>query len=254
MKQLVICDECNVREVAPLCRELGAGIEVQAFHEPRLFEQTPTAVEEHKQAIRGIQPVSVHGCFSDLCPGSFDALVRQVARQRIEQSYGVAVGLAAGHLVLHHGYVPHTSSPAGWIKRSAEFWRDFLDDKNADMMVHLENMLELDPELISDVVRSIGRANLDINLDIGHAHCNSKTDVVKWIERLGAQIGYVHFHDNHGQNDEHLGLGHGTIPIKEVCQALNERAPDAIWALESEGEGMRRSLDWLTNNGFINNG
>lgn len=254
MKQLVICDECNVRQVVPVCRELGAGIEVQAFHDPRLFEQTPNSVEEHKQAIQGILPVSVHGCFGDLCPGSFDALVRRVARQRIEQSYGVALSLGASHLVLHHGYAPHTSPPAGWIKRSTAFWRDFLDGKNANTMVHLENMLELDPELISDVVGSIGRANLDINLDIGHAHCNSKTAVVKWIERLGAQIGYVHLHDNYGQNDEHLGLGQGTIPMKEVCQALNERAPNAIWAIESEGDGMRRSLDWLGQNGFFKNG
>ena len=254
MKQLLICDECNVRQAASLCRELAAGIEVQAFHDPRLFEESPAAVEEHKQVIRGIQLVSVHGCFGDLCPGSFDALIRQVARQRIEQSYAVAICLGASHLVLHHGYAPHTSPPAGWIKRSTQFWRDFLDGKDTATMIHLENMLELDPELISDVVHSIDRANLDINLDIGHAHCNSKTDVVRWIERLGTQIGYVHLHDNHGQEDEHLGLGQGTLPMQEVCQALNECAPDAVWALEAEGEGLRRSIEWLGSNGFIHNG
>jgi sugar phosphate isomerase/epimerase len=254
MKHLIICDECRVKEVAPLCKAIGAGIEVQVFHDPRVVENTPAAVEEHKEAIRGILPVSVHGCFGDLCPGSFDSLVRQVARLRIEQSYAVAVSLGATHLVLHHGYAPHTSPPAGWIKRSTEFWREFLAGKNAGIMVHLENMLELDPALISDVVHSIGRDNLDVNLDIGHAHCNSKTDVLKWIERLGTQIGYVHLHDNHGMNDEHLGLGQGTIPVKEVCLALNERASEAIWAVESEGNGMRQSLDWLKENGFLEKG
>ena len=254
MKQLLICDECRVKEVTPFCRAVGAGIEVQAFYDPRVVENTPAAVEEHRQAIRGILPVSVHGCFGDLCPGSFDSLVRQVARQRIEQSYAVAVNLGASHLVLHHGYAPHTSPPAGWIKRSTEFWRNFLDGKSASIRVHLENMLELDPDLISDVVQSIGRDNLDVNLDIGHAHCNSKTNVVKWVERLGDQIGYVHLHDNHGTNDDHLGLGQGTIPIKEVCQALNEHAPEAIWAVESEGDGMRQSLDWLKENGFLGKG
>ncbi|MFZ2654161.1 MAG: sugar phosphate isomerase/epimerase family protein [Victivallales bacterium] len=250
MKQLLICDDCKVRDAAPMCRTLGFGIEVQAFHDPRLIEP-PGSLEDHKQAIHDIAPISVHGCFGDLCPGSFDTLVRGVARQRIEQSYGVATTLGARHLVFHHGYVPHTSQPAGWIKRSTEFWRDFLSGKNPNVRIHLENLLELDPELISDVVRSIDRTNLDINLDIGHAHCNSKTDVVKWIERLGAQIGYVHLHDNHGHNDEHLGLGHGTIPINEACQALDEYAPDAVWALEAEGEGIQQSLDWLGNNNFL---
>ena len=34
MKQLLICDDCRVKEVAPLCRAIGAGIEVQAFYDP----------------------------------------------------------------------------------------------------------------------------------------------------------------------------------------------------------------------------
>ncbi len=142
----------------------------------------------------------------------------------------------------------------GWIKRSTEFWRDFLDGKNPDMMIHLENLLELDPKLISEVVASIERENLDINLDIGHAHCNSSTNVTKWIERLGGHIGYVHLHDNNGSSDEHRGLGQGTIPMEEVCQALTEHAPDAVWAIEAEGDGIRPSLDWLGDNGFVEKG
>jgi sugar phosphate isomerase/epimerase len=251
MKQFMICDDCKVNEVAPLCRKLGVGIEVQAFYDPRLIEQTPNALEEHKQEVRDINLVSVHGCFGDLCPGSFDALVRGVAKQRFEQSYNVAVNLCASHLVFHHGYVPHTSSPAGWIKRSTEFWREFLDGKDPRIHVHLENVLELGPELIADVVHAIGRPNIDINLDIGHAHCCSKVSILKWIECLGPQIGYVHLHDNHGQDDEHLGFGSGTILLHEVCQALLERAPDAIWALEAEGVGIQQSLDWLGSNGFL---
>jgi sugar phosphate isomerase/epimerase len=251
MKQLLICDDCKIREIAPLCRTLGVGIEVQAFYDPRVFEDSPASLQEHKQVIHDITPVSVHGCFGDLCPGSFDTAVRGVARQRFEQSYHVAVTLGARHLILHHGYVPHTSPPAGWIRRSTEFWRDFLSGKNPNIKIHLENMLELDPDLISDVVRSIDRANLDINLDIGHAHCNSNTTVIRWIERLGPLIGYVHLHDNHGQCDEHLGLGYGTIPLNDVCQALNEYTPDAFWALEAEAEGIQQSLDWLRKNGFL---
>jgi len=103
--------------------------------------------------------VSVLGCFGDLCPGSFDALVRDVARRRVEQGHGVAVGLGASHLVLHHGYVPGTSPAASWVRRSSAFWREFLSGKAPGVSVHLENMLELDPELIADVVDAIGHPN-----------------------------------------------------------------------------------------------
>lgn len=251
MKQLILCDDAHVHAVAPLCRRLGAGIEVQAFYDPRVLEQNPAALEEHRLAIEGIAPVALHGCFGDLCPGSWDALVRQVARQRFEQSYAAASALGAQHLILHHGYVPHTSSPEGWIRRSAQFWQDFLAEKDTGMRVHLENLLEWDAGLIREVVQSVDRPNLDINLDIGHAHCNSRISVVAWIEQLGGLIGYVHLHDNRGSEDEHLGLGQGTIPLRDVCQALLAYAPNAVWALEAEGEGLWQSVEWLGENGFL---
>jgi len=57
---------------------------------------------------------AIHGPFGDLCPGSFDPLVRGVARTRIRQVFPIAERLRAGHLILHHGYVPNTSSPDIW--------------------------------------------------------------------------------------------------------------------------------------------
>ncbi len=250
-QKLIIADNGSVSEFIPLCREFGLGIELQAFHDQRVLEQNPGALEEHRQLIQGILPLSLHGCFGDLCPGSFDPLVRSITRQRIEQSYLVAASLGAQHLVLHHGYVPHTSAYAGWLKRSVEFWQDYLQGKQPALCVHLENLLELDPGLIADVVRGIQRPNLDINLDIGHAHCNSRTPVVGWIEALGPLIGYVHLHDNRGDEDEHLGLGQGNIPLVEVCQALEQYAPDALWSLEVDAGDVRGSVGWLQEHGFL---
>ena len=251
MNALLICDDSNLSDIASLCSKFGFGIEVQGFYDPQVNELKPHWVGEVKEIIQGITPVSLHGCFGDLCPGSFDALVRQVTRQRFEESYHIANTLGARHLILHHGYVPHTSPVPGWIKRSTEFWQEFLAGKNADFQIHMENYLDLGPDLIAEVVHTINRPNLDVNLDIGHAHAFSNVPVVKWIEQLGQLIGYVHLHDNHGQEDEHLGLGQGTIPLKEVCQALNDCAPEAIWALEAQGGGIQQSIDWLGAHGFL---
>jgi sugar phosphate isomerase/epimerase len=253
MNKLLICDSCNVGEVAPLCRKYRTGIEVQAFFDPQVLEQFPEILEENKQAVAGITPLAVHGCYADLCPGSFDAMVRGVARDRIEQSYGVAVELGARHLVFHNGYVPHTGSHLDWIRRSTEFWYAFLEGKDHSIKIHLGNFLELEPKLLSDVVRSISRDNMDVNLDIGHANCYSKTSIIDWIEYFGPQLGYVHLYDNNGGENDHLPLGHGTIRLKEVCKALNECAPKATWALEVDGaDGIRQSLEWLRDFGFLN--
>lgn len=252
MKALILCDGGKVEKVAPLCITKGFGIEVQSFHQPNVLEDH-TQVGYHLAQMAGISLRAMHGPFGDLCPGSFDPMVCEVARVRLEQAYAIARQLDIDHIVLHHGYVPHTSSRAGWIRRSMEFWHSFLAGKSPEVHFYLENLLELDPSIISDVIDGVGSHHLSINLDIGHAHCNSQTPVLQWIEAIGNRIGYLHLHDNHGEADEHLGLGQGQIPMLEVCHALNEYSPDAIWAIEAEGEGINRSLLWLIENGFLSN-
>lgn len=75
--------------------------------------------------------------------------------------------------------------------------------------------------------------------------------VVTWVETLRTHIGYVHLHDNHGESDEHLGLGLGTIPLDEVCQALQHYAPTAVWALETQVSDIESSLRWLEEHDFL---
>ncbi len=245
VKSLVLCDNTQVDEAAPLCISRECGIEVQAFYDPELTTRDPAAVAAHRQAIAPIELRALHGPFGDLCPGSFDPLVREVARNRLELAYQLAIQLECAHVILHHGYVPGTSSPSGWLRRSVDFWQEYLGAKSSAICFHLENMLELDPDLIADVVRAVGEPNLDICLDVGHAHCNSARPVVEWVERLGDLIGYVHLHDNNGERDEHLTLGAGTVPMEEVCQALLEYSPGAVWALEVEVPFLEQSHRWL---------
>ena len=73
-----------------------------------------------------------------------------------------------------------------------------------------------------------------------------------WIRRLGKRIGYVHLHDNNGERDEHLAFGEGTIPLADVCRALEEEAPDAVWTVELAGgiPDLQKSMEWLVEHGF----
>ena len=249
MKALLLCDDTQPRDVSALARQNGIGLETQSFYDPVLLEEASDALAQHRLHLDGIAPRCLHGPFGDLCPGSFDPLVQHVARHRFEQAYSVAKELQIDHMVLHHGYVPGTSAPAGWLSRSVLFWQAFFD-ATAGIFFHLENMLEHEPTLLREVVLAVDRPGLDVCLDIGHAHCYSRTPVVKWIERLGSLIGYVHLHDNHGTEDEHLGLGAGTIAMEEVCAALEAYAPEAVWALETQVPYLASSCRWLQERGY----
>ena len=250
MTSLYICDETDVVNTAPLCRNNMFGIEVQAFYDPAT-DGDDDLVTRHRDMLEGITNISLHGPFGDLCAGSFDPMVRDVARYRFEFAYETARSLGATNIVLHHGYVPGTSPPKGWVPRFADFWDSFSAGKAGDVRFHLENMLEHDPEIVLESLSAITQDNVDACLDIGHAHCNSRLSVVQWIEALGNRIGYVHLHDNHGESDEHLGLGQGTIPMDDVCSALVEHCPDAIWAIECVPKAREHSLAWLRKRKYL---
>ncbi len=244
MKGLLICDDSKTETVVNLCRHRGLGIEVQAFYHPRALLDT-ALLKKTADMVAGLPDVAMHGPFGDLNPGSFDPLVRETARQRIQEGFDIASQLGAKHIVYHDGRVPKTNPEESWIKTSAGFWTTFMKQVPPEVHVYLENMLEEGPNVLSGIIDQVSSPNLHAILDIGHAHCNSRTPVVQWIESLGERIGYVHLHDNHGEHDEHLGLGEGSIPLQDVCRALEECAPDAIWAIEAEGDGILQSLEWL---------
>ena len=111
-------------------------------------------------------------------------------------------------------------------------------------------MLEWDPALLADLIDAIGRPWVDVNLDVGHVHCNSKAGMESWVRVLGRRIGYVHLHDNHGAEDEHLAFGKGTLPMRETLLMLEEASPSAPWCVEVNTECLEESLQWLERNGF----
>jgi len=256
IKKIVLCDNGEYLRVAGWCKKYGLSADVDAFYDPEFGASHPGAIAEHLQAYTGTGIYAMHGPFGDLCFGSFDRLIREATRQRFEYAYEISRMLGCRHIILHHGYVPGTSNPPNWIKRGKVFWDDFLTDKSDDTVFHIENVLEHTPELMAEMVSVVGSPHFDICLDVGHAHCNSKTPVIDWVVQLNEKIGFVHLHNNHGRRDhdrldEHLGFTKGTLDFEEVCRALEEYAPNAIWGIETNLDEMEESILWLNENGFL---
>ena len=244
MRSLLICDGTRPEDFVPLCHQRRIGIEVQSFYHPDALSNE-ALIGRTIKLVSGLPNISLHGPFGDLNPGSFDPLVRETARQRIREGLAVAMRFRAGQLVLHTGRVPRAGPEQSWIKRGIAFWKGLMRHVPDGLNVYLENMLEEGPQILLGLIDGVSAPNLRANLDIGHAHCNSLTPVLEWIDILGDRIGYVHLSDNHGKEGEHLGLGRGTLPMVAVCDALEDASPDATWAIEAEGIGVEESLAWL---------
>lgn len=251
MREIVLCDDGIYHETSKLCKEYNIGVNVDSYCDPEYHNSHPEDLTYHLQMYSDVTIKSMHGAFTDLCFGSRDNLIREATKIRFDHSYDISKKLGCNHIIFHHGYIPGTSYPPNWIKRSKSFWDDFLTGKDSNTIFYIENQFEHSPDMILDLVSAVDNNNLKICLDIGHAHCNSKTPVEEWIKKLSKNIGFVHLHNNHGSEDEHLGLDNGTIDILEVCNLLEKYAPDSIWAIESHFRDVENSINWLKNNGFL---
>ena len=81
--------------------------------------------------------------------------------------------------------------------------------------------LTLDPGRLLSFCDEVGATNLGICVDSGHCHLNG-LDPAAVIRACAPRMCETHFHDNHGEHDEHNPLGQGTIAWPEVIRALRD--------------------------------
>jgi len=71
----------------------------------------------------------IHGPFIDLCPGSFDARVRQLSQERILAGLDICNRLMCSDIVLHSHYDPvyHKRHLKQWADNSSQIWKKVQD-------------------------------------------------------------------------------------------------------------------------------
>lgn len=180
-----------------------------------------------------------------------EKMIADVTRHYFDYGYTIAEELACKSVTVHQGFVPGTSYASGWIKRGIPFWLSFFEIHLGSLEVNMENLCEKNPETLIGILDGVQNQRLSVNLDIGHAYCNSDLSVKEWIEQLGSRIHYVHIHQNNGIADRHWGLPMGNMPMENVLGALETYAPDAVCALECAPDDMEASLTYLAEMGYM---
>lgn len=258
MREIRLCDDSQLEPVAKLCVKYHLGIEIQAFHDP--YPENPDRLLRQCQKLLLDVPgqKSLHAPFWDLNLGTKMRGIRQETMEMFQHAYRLAKKLGCTELIVHNGYIPGTSLPAGWVRRAVDFWRAFFQDKDGSITVCIENQFEEDAQIIRAEIDAADDPRLKACLDIGHAHANSAASAQDWILALGARIHYFHLHNNHGKQpvkgdnrDEHLGLADGTIPMESVLSLAQTVCPDAIWAIECGAEYLEESVDFLKKTGYL---
>jgi sugar phosphate isomerase/epimerase len=193
--------------------------------------------------------ITLHGPFQDLAPGALDDGVLAASRRRLRQACRylpvfrpVAVVCHLGYEARHYGW-----DQERWLVRSAATWKELAALAAIyGATVMLENVYETEPELFLEVLGRAAAPNLQVCFDVGHLLAFSTGDFPHWLQTLAPVIGQVHLHDNHGDDDAHLALGAGQVPIRETLDYLAGLGRRPFITLEPHQEGsLEPSLNYL---------
>jgi sugar phosphate isomerase/epimerase len=91
-------------------------------------------------------------------------------------------------------------------------------------------------------------ATLFVHLDIPHAFTSGgMASVIDYINTFRDKIIHIHWHDNHGQKDEHLPIGNGFIDHQEAVKALKDIGYERTITLEvfTNSDDAKSSADKL---------
>ena len=161
---------------------------------------------------------------------------RQKHLRHIVKCIKTGAQLGITHITIHLGnFVGHTIMHyfrREAIKRVVDSLKTLINIcEEHQITLALENSARLhngsDIEMLGDNINDfkiifdqIDSPWLGFCLDIGHANLNE--GALKYIEHFYDKIKCVHYHDNYGQNDEHLQVGNGTVNWEDITKALKQ--------------------------------
>jgi len=190
-----------------------------------------------KQILRILQPEglivdSLHGYFQmenlegPLCDlSALDSAERKRALDimRSEAEFARALGCTdiITHVVGADGTAHQPFRPDA-LAHSAEAMADIGQKTGARFL--LENMppgwFGCDAAMLRRIADEVESPHVGLVFDSGHAALGG--DPVPVIHTMGPRLWGVHLQDNHGQKDEHLLPGSGTIDFERIARALAE--------------------------------
>jgi sugar phosphate isomerase/epimerase len=93
------------------------------------------------------------------------------------------------------------------------------------------------PERLQEIVTMAHFEDIGFCFDIGHAHFGD--GVRQSFELMKDKIRSTHLHDNHGERDEHLWVGEGTIDWDEAMSLLRSAPHTPAMLLEINGDQQK---------------
>jgi sugar phosphate isomerase/epimerase len=142
------------------------------------------------------------------------------AMDEIKRALEVAEQIAFRYLIVHLGEREDTWSPRSleYSLTALEHLRAFANPLGVKLLVENLQGDVARPANLVEIITAGHFRDIGVCLDVGHAHIGD--GVASALQELAPLLRSSHLHDNHGQRDEHLWPGDGTIAWDETWEGL----------------------------------
>jgi len=244
----------NFDRYIKIVKEDEFGLEIVELAKPEVMNDTflYLKVENfYRNALSNFEGnVTFHGAFIDLRIDSPDRLIQIASEKRVRRSIESALKLNSSRVIFHSGYNPIIRNQYyrnGFVDKSIKFWNKMINEY--DIEISLENMWDESPQVIERIMSNIQSDRLSVCFDIGHFNVFSKVSLGNWIKTLASYIKQLHFSDNLGDYDSHLGLGLGTIDWKNASEYFEVFTRESDITMEIPNmEGLKGSINYVKEN------
>ncbi len=212
-----------VKENIQRIKNFGVGTEIY-FSNDAVDQANPQDVKALSELLKNEGIVcTVHAPFMDLSPGGVDRTIRAITKDKLKKSVDMANILHAKGIVCHGGYNKWFFDGRWqvWLDKSVDTWDAVLKDAGGDVPVMIENVFEEEPSTLMELFGHFRDRNLYFCFDSGHFNLFSTVSLEDWLIPLTVRIREMHLHDNHGTSDDHLPVGTGTFPFRDLKRLVS---------------------------------
>lgn len=207
-------------------RAVSLSIGLEIYLDNHLVEEIDMGrVKELGKKLRDFKiPCTAHAPFMDMSPGGYDRSVRKITQEKLKKSVEIGCLLGAHACVCHPGYDKwrFDGNEQLWLDGSIETWTEVLGVAGKDLLVLVENIFEETPDTFNALFDYFKEKNLWFCFDSGHFNLFSKAPLDDWLIPLKKKIREMHLHDNNRTFDDHLPIGSGSFPFRELKAFLGQ--------------------------------
>jgi sugar phosphate isomerase/epimerase len=236
-------------------------LEIQDFFQHELLDGDWQSVVTKAKTLLGDYPgrMGIHGPFWGLDLANPDPKVRDVVKHRLGQGLNVAEELGATHMVIHSPIEP-------WLHRhivNSKKEKDYVISLTGDTLGELttkasaigcvlvmENIMDIDPRLQLDFIKSVSSDFLKMSIDVGHAYCMHQQHGApppdQFIAEAGSYLAHVHLQDTDGYLDRHWLPGDGQVNFKSIFEEITKTEAEPRLIIEIKDKSRcQHAATWL---------